>query len=114
MLCLSVARLCGSFQTFSLPAFRRIIRPMEMEDSIALTGNWADHVVQLLRMTGHFARLAQLEARPHKLDALNELDALVTDQLAALENADEDDRADAEESGEAERKRRAYYPLRAA
>jgi hypothetical protein len=65
-------------------------------------------------MTQHYARLAQVEARPRKLDALNELNDLVTDQLAAPDNADEDDKADAELSGEAERKRRAYYPLRAA
>ena len=84
---------------------RRIIRPMSMEDNIALTGNWDDRVVQLLRMARHYARLAQIGARPHKLDALYELDDLVTDQLAALNNADEDDKADAEESSEAERKR---------
>jgi hypothetical protein len=35
-------------------------------------------------------------------------------RFAWLENAAEDDMADAEESGEAERERRAYYPMRAA
>ncbi len=87
---------------------------MEMEDNIALTGNWDDRVVQLLRMARHFARLAQRDARSHKLETLYELDDLLTDQLAALGNADEDDKADAEESGEAERERRAWRPLRAA
>jgi hypothetical protein len=51
---------------------------------------------------------------PRKQDALTELEDLVTDQLAALDNADEDDKADAEESGEAECARRAWRPLRAA
>jgi hypothetical protein len=37
----------------------------------------------------------------------------LSDQIAWLENAAEDDKADAEESGEAERERHAYYPLRA-
>jgi hypothetical protein len=85
-----------------------------MEDTFALTGNWDDRVVQLLRMARHYARLAQLGARPNKLDALTELDGVVTDQLAVLNNADEDDKSDAEESGEAERERRAWHPLRAA
>jgi predicted RNA-binding protein Jag len=93
---------------------RRIIRPMGMEDTIALKGNWDDRVVQLLRMARHFARLSQIGARGHKLDALNELDDVVTDQLAALGHADEDDKSEAEESGEAERERRAWRPLRAA
>jgi hypothetical protein len=35
-------------------------------------------------------------------------------QIAWLENAAEDDKADAEDSGEAEPERRAYYPPRAA
>jgi hypothetical protein len=38
----------------------------------------------------------------------------LSDQIAWLENAAEDDLSDAEESGEAERERRAYYPLKAA
>lgn len=90
---------------------------MGMEDRIALTGDWDDRVVQLLRMARHYARVAQTSARPHrrhKEDVLFELDGVLTDQIAALGNADEDDKADAEESGDAERARRAYYPLRAA
>jgi hypothetical protein len=47
-------------------------------------------------------------------DALVGLEDALSDQIAWLENAAEDDEADAEDSGEAERERRAYYPLRAA
>jgi hypothetical protein len=39
---------------------------------------------------------------------------MLTDQLATLENADADDKADAEEAGEAERERQTWRPLRAA
>ena len=87
---------------------------MGMEDNVALIGNPDDRLVQLLRMARHYARLAQLDARPRKQDALTELEDVVTDQLAAPDNADEDDKADAEESGEAERERQAWRPLRAA
>jgi hypothetical protein len=87
---------------------------MSMEDSMALPANLDDRVVQLLQMARHYARIAQLDAGPRKQDALTELEDTLTDQLAALENAEEDDKSDAEESGEAERERRAWHPLRAA
>jgi hypothetical protein len=85
-----------------------------MEDNIALAGYPEDRLVQLLRMARHYARVAQLEARPRKQDALTELEDTLADQLASLENADEDDKSEAEESGEAERERQAWRPLRAA
>jgi hypothetical protein len=47
-------------------------------------------------------------------DALVGLDDALSDQIAWLENAAEDDKADAEEAGEAERERQAWRPLRAA
>jgi hypothetical protein len=47
-------------------------------------------------------------------DALAELEDALSDHLAAIETAADDDKTDAEDSGEAERERRAYYPLRAA
>ena len=91
-----------------------MLRSMGMEDNIALAGNSEDRLVQLLRMARHYARVAQLEARPRKQDALTELEDTLADQLVSLENADEDDKSDAEESGEAERERQAWRPLRAA
>jgi hypothetical protein len=102
------------FQPFELSGCRRMLRPMEMEDNVALAGNLDDRVVQLLRMARHYARVAQSGARGRKQDALTDLEDALTDQLASPENADEDDKADAEESGEAERERRAWRPLRAA
>ena len=47
-------------------------------------------------------------------DALSELEDTLSEQLGALESATEADLADAEESGEAERIRRSWRPLRAA
>jgi hypothetical protein len=48
------------------------------------------------------------------LDTLVGLEDALSDQIAAIDNAAEDDKADAEASGEAERARRAYVSLRAA
>lgn len=45
-------------------------------------------------------------------NALTELEDVITDQLAALADASEDDRADAEDDAECERL--AWRPLRAA
>jgi hypothetical protein len=45
-------------------------------------------------------------------DALVELEDAISDHLVALDNAAEDDKADAEASGEAERERQAWRPLR--
>ena len=42
------------------------------------------------------------------------LEDALSDQMAWLENAAEDDKVDAEESGEAERERQTWRPLRAA
>ena len=103
-----------SFQVFALSDWRRILRSSAMEDSIALAGDTEDRLVQLLRMARHYARVAQSGPRPRKQDALTELEDALTDQLAALDNAEEDDKADAEESGEAERERQAWRPLRTA
>ena len=39
-----------------------------------------------------------------------EIEEAIIDHLARIENALEDDKAEAEDSGEAERARRAYFP----
>ena len=73
-----------------------------------------DRVAQLLRIAQHQARVAQVAAAPRMQDALADLEDTLADQLAALNNAAEDDKADAEASGEADRQRRSWHPLRAA
>jgi hypothetical protein len=79
-----------------------------------LTGDYENLVLEALKVTQHQVRLAQGGAAPRMQDALVGLEDALSDQVAWLEHAAEDDKADAEESGEAERERRAYYPLRAA
>jgi hypothetical protein len=83
-------------------------------DTFTLSGDYESRVAQLLRITQHQVRVAQIAGRPRMQDALTDLEDTLSDQLAALEHAAEDDRQDAEASGESERERRASRPLRAA
>ena len=83
-------------------------------DTFTLSGDHADRVAQLLRIAQHQARVAQVAAAPRMQDVLADLEDTLSDQLAALNNAAEDDKADAEASGEADRQRRSWHPLRAA
>jgi hypothetical protein len=69
--------------------------------------------LEVLKVAKHQVRLAHAAAAPRMQEVLVGLEDALSDQIAWLENAAED-KADAEEFGEAERKRRAYYPLRAA
>lgn len=82
--------------------------------TFTLSGDPERRVAQLLRLTQHQARLAQTSAAPRLQDALVYLEDTLTDQLALLDNAVEDDLADADVSGEAERERRSYHPMREA
>jgi hypothetical protein len=87
---------------------------MEMDDTVTLHVHCDRRIAQLLRATRHYAWVAQLGARPRMQDALTQLKDTLSDQLAALENAEDDDKSDAEDSGEAARERQAWQPLRAA
>jgi hypothetical protein len=87
---------------------------MAQLDTVTLTGTYESRVAELLRAARHQARLAQSGARPRMQDALAELEDALSDQLGALESAADADLADAEETGEAERIRRSWRPLRAA
>jgi hypothetical protein len=86
---------------------------MVQQETITLTGTYESRLAQLLRAARHQARLAQAGARPRMQDALTELEDALSDQLGALEGAGEADLADAE-TGEAERIRQSWRPLRAA
>jgi hypothetical protein len=83
-------------------------------DTFALSGDNISRIVQLLRLAQCHARLDQATIGPRLQDALTDLEDALSDQIAALDNAAQDDLADAEESGAAERERRAWRPLRAA
>ena len=87
---------------------------MAHQETVTLTGTYESRLTQLLRAARHQARLAQAGARPRMQDALTELEDALSDQLGALESAADADLADAEETGEAERIRQSWRPLRAA
>ena len=87
---------------------------IDVPATFTLTGNYENRVLEALKIAQHQACLAQGGAAPRMVDALVGLEDALSDQIAWLENAAEDDKADAEESGQAERERLAYYPLRAA
>jgi hypothetical protein len=107
-----------SISPFSAAASQRILSNMEarsaVPDTLTLAGDPESRVAQLLRLAQHQARVAQTVAAPRMQDALADLEDALSDQLALLDAAADDDKADAEESGEAERERRPYHPLRAA
>jgi hypothetical protein len=86
----------------------------QVPDTFTLAGDYEQRLVQVLEIARHLARVAQGPADRHMQDALAQLEDTLTDHLAAIETAADDDMANAEDSGEAERERRAYYPLRAA
>ena len=83
-------------------------------DTFTLSGSHESRLAQLLQIAQHQARLVEGAAGPHLRDALVDLEEVLSGQLAALANAADDDRADAEYSGDAERERQAWRPQRAA
>ena len=93
--------------------WQRSLSPMPMQhishDLLALEGDSLARVFQLLKLTQRCARLAEDTGGSHLQDALVQLEDAISDQIATLEGALDDDKAEAEESGAAERERREYY-----
>jgi hypothetical protein len=87
---------------------------MAQEDTFTLTGDYENRALEALKVAQHQARLAQAGAAPRMQDALVGLEDALSDQIAWIEKAAEDDKADAEERGDAERERQSWRPLRAA
>jgi hypothetical protein len=85
-----------------------------IRDMFTLSGDPENSLAQLLRLAQHQARVAKASAAPRMQDALAYLEDALSDQLALLENARDDDLANAEMSGEVERERRSYHPMREA
>ena len=83
-------------------------------DTFTLSGDNVNRITQLLRLAQRHAQLDQVMVGPRLQDALSDLEDTLSDQIGALDNAAQDDLADAEASGAAERERRAWHPLRAA
>ncbi len=82
-----------------------------LPDTFTLSGDNESRLVQLLELARHQARVAQTAAAPRMQDALTDIEDALGDHLAALTNAAEDDKADAEAAGDVGR---SWRPLRAA
>jgi hypothetical protein len=104
-----------SFRLFSHASAHRIILHMALRNSVpdtfTLSGDDENRLVQLLELARHQARVAQTAAAPRMQDALTDIEDALADHLAALANAAEDDKADAEALGDIGR---SWRPLRAA
>jgi hypothetical protein len=80
-------------------------------DQFAFSGDRLDRVRQALSLAEHQARLAQGDGYGRNVQAVAvDIEDAVTDLLALLADAVEDDKAEAEEIGEAERAWRAWFP----
>lgn len=83
-----------------------------VSDTFTLSGEHFDRLRQALKVVLHQARVAQqADYGRNVVDALTETEELAAAQLSRLEGALDDDRAEAEDLGMAERLRRASYPL---
>src|SRR5690242_16353161 len=100
--------------TVSLSAriLSRMTTQIPVADTFTLSGDREGRIVQLLRITQEHARTAQLAASPRMQDALVDLEDSLSDLIASLEVARQEDWADAEYSGEAARERQRWQPAR--
>ena len=64
-------------------------------DTFTLGGDHESRVTQLLELARQQARVANALLRPRTREALTELDYILEDQVAALADATDDDKADA-------------------
>ena len=83
-----------------------------VSDTFTMSGEHIDRLRQALRVVIHQSRVAQsADYGRNVIDALAETEELASAQLALLDEAEDDDRAEAEDLGVAEQRRRASYPL---
>ncbi len=80
-------------------------------ETFTVTGDDQSRLTQLLELARQQARVAQTAAAPRTQDALANFEDAIADQIAALANAAEGDKADAEALGDPGR---SWRPLRAA
>jgi hypothetical protein len=83
-----------------------------VSDTFTLSGEHFNRLRQALKVVLHQARVAQhADYGRNVVDVLTETEELAAAQLARLDGALDDDRAEAEDLGLAERSRRSSYPL---
>ena len=82
-----------------------------VSDTFSLSGERLDRLRQALLVAGHQARVAQASGYGRNVeDAVAEIEEAIDTQLARIETALADDKAEAEDSGEAELARRSWFP----
>ena len=81
----------------------------QVSETVTLTGDHLHKVSQLLRLAKQYARDAGDNYNSHVQDALANLEDELADRIAALNSAEQDDKATAEDSGDAERVRQTYF-----
>jgi hypothetical protein len=82
-----------------------------VSNTFYLSGEHLDRLRQALKVAKHQARIAQTDGYGrHVEDALVDLKEAIGDHLARIENAVDDDRAEAEDSDEAARQRQSWFP----
>lgn len=80
-------------------------------EKFSLSGDHLDRLRQVLDAAGRQARIAQDSGYGrHAEDALAETEEAIGAHLGRIESALKADKAEAEESGEAERLRRSWFP----
>jgi hypothetical protein len=83
-----------------------------VSDAFFLSGEHLDRLRQALQVARHQARIASSAGYGRNVtDILSQIEDAVSDQLAQINSAVDDDDAEAEESGEAERERRSWFPI---
>jgi hypothetical protein len=81
----------------------------QVANTVTLSGDHLNRISQLLGLARRYARAAGDGYNINVQDALAELDDELGERIAALHRAEQDDRAMAEETGEAEQVRQAYF-----
>ena len=93
-----------------VPQSRRMSSQALVSDTFTLSGERLERLRQVLKVAVHQAHAAQSSGYGrHVEDVLAEIEETIGDHLVRIEHALDDDKAEAEDSGEAERIRRTYF-----
>ena len=80
-------------------------------NTFSLSAEYLERVRQALKVARHQARVAQTGGYGRNVeDALSQIEEAIGGHVARIEDALDDDKAEAEASGDAERERRTYFP----
>jgi len=107
-------RITVALHPFSIGSPTRILFFMgtlqSVPDTFTLSGDNVSRISQLLHLAQRHARLEQVMVGPRLQDALTELEDALSDQIAALDAAEQNDLIEAQELDEAERAPQSWFP----